>query len=215
MKKIILGFILGGIVFTLGGVVASTLISSKNVTYQNKTVNNALDELYSEAVTGQELVAAAITNKGVTTTSSDTYEVMANNINSIDNNHTEINQKINNLESKHNSDVASLTGSISNLNKSLTELTSILLFKEVTGISGTDGNDGKTIPFPEGFNKDNTFVIGINSLWTNGSYLTTGYQTSVNQYTLYALINADGIVIRGDGSAGGKTVKVLIARLKN
>ena len=50
MKKIILGFILGGIVFTLGGVVATTAISSTNVTYQNKTVNSALDELYNDSL---------------------------------------------------------------------------------------------------------------------------------------------------------------------
>ena len=87
MKNIIIGIIIGGMIFTLGGVVAATTISSKNVTYQNKTVNTALDELYNEAITGKELVAEAITNKGVATTSSDTYEVMANNINSIDNNH--------------------------------------------------------------------------------------------------------------------------------
>ena len=122
MKNIIIGIIIGGIVFTLGGVVATTAISSTNVTYQNKTVNNALDELYDEAVTGKELVAAAITNKGINTTSNDTYEVMASNINNIDTDHTEINQKISNLESKHNSDIASLTGSISNLNQSLTQL---------------------------------------------------------------------------------------------
>ena len=119
MKKIILGFILGGIVFTLGGVVATTAISSTNVTYQNKTVNTALDELYNEATTGKELVAAAITNKGITTTSSDTYETMATNINNIDTDHTEINQKINNLESKHNSDIASITRVISNLNQNV------------------------------------------------------------------------------------------------
>ena len=83
MKNIIIGIIIGGIVFTLGVVIASTTISSKNVTYQNKTVNNALDELYNEAVTGKELVAAAITNKGVYTTSDDTYETMATNINAI------------------------------------------------------------------------------------------------------------------------------------
>ena len=83
MKNIIIGIIIGGIVFTLGVVIAATTISSKNVTYQNKTVNNALDELYNEAVTGKELVAAAITNKGVSTTSDDTYEVMATNINAI------------------------------------------------------------------------------------------------------------------------------------
>ncbi len=83
MKNIIIGIIIGGIVFTLGVVIAATTISSKNVTYQNKTVNSALDELYNEAVTGKELVAAAITNKGVSTTSDDTYETMATNINAI------------------------------------------------------------------------------------------------------------------------------------
>ena len=119
MKKIILGFILGGIVFTLGGVVATTAISSTNVTYQNKTVNTALDELYNQAVTGKELVADAITNKGITTTASDTYETMATNINNIDIDHTEIIGKINNLESKHNSDVTSLTSSISSINQRL------------------------------------------------------------------------------------------------
>ena len=112
---------LGGIVFALGGVVAATVISSNQVTYQNKTVNNALDELYDEAVTGKELIAAAITNKGITTTSSDTYEVMAANINNIDTDHTEIIGKINNLESKHNSDITSLTGTVNNLNQSLSD----------------------------------------------------------------------------------------------
>ncbi len=83
MKKIITGVIIGGIVFALGGVIAATTISSQNVTYQDKTVNSALDELYNEATTGKELVAAAITNKGVATTSSDTYETMAFNIDKI------------------------------------------------------------------------------------------------------------------------------------
>ena len=46
MKKTIIGFILGGILFGTIGVLASTTISSNNVTYQNKTVNTALDELY-------------------------------------------------------------------------------------------------------------------------------------------------------------------------
>ena len=120
MKKMLICFILGGIVFTLVGVVASTMISSQNVTYQNKTVNNALDELYNEATTGKELVAAAITNKGVSTTSTDTYETMATNISSIDTDHTEINQKISNLENKHMNDIATITGSISSVNQNLT-----------------------------------------------------------------------------------------------
>ncbi len=117
MKKMIIGIMIGVIISGTVGVLASTIISSTNVTYQNKTVNNALDELYNEAVTGKELVAAAITNKGISTTSNDTYETMATNINNIDTNHTELNQKMNSLESKHNSDIASITGSISSINQ--------------------------------------------------------------------------------------------------
>ncbi len=83
MKKTIIGIIIGGMIFGAIGVIAATTISSKNVTYQDKTVNNALDELYNEATTGKELVAAAITNKGIATTASDTYETMATNINSL------------------------------------------------------------------------------------------------------------------------------------
>ena len=119
MKKIILGIIIGVIISGTVGVIAATTISSKNVTYQNKTVNNALDELYNNAATGKELIAAAITNKGITTTSMDTYETMATNINNIDIDHTEIIGKISNLESKHNSDVTSLTSSISSINQRL------------------------------------------------------------------------------------------------
>ncbi|MBD9085812.1 hypothetical protein EGP64_03985 [bacterium] len=87
MKKMIIGIIIGVIIGVIIsgtiGVLASTIISSTNVTNQNKTVNIALDELYNEAITGKELVAAAITNKGITTTSSDTYETMAKNIDQI------------------------------------------------------------------------------------------------------------------------------------
>ena len=83
MKKIIIGIIIGVIISCTVGVLASTIISSTNVIYQDKTVNNALDELYNEVTTGKELVAAAITNKGITTTSADSYETMANNINNI------------------------------------------------------------------------------------------------------------------------------------
>ena len=81
-----IGIIISGTI----GVVASATISSKNVIYQNKTVNNALDELYNEATTGKKLMAAAITNKGISTTSNDTYETMAANINSIDTNHSKL-----------------------------------------------------------------------------------------------------------------------------
>ena len=125
MKKIILGFILGVIISGTVGVLASTIISSNNVTYQSKTLNTALDELYNEATTGKELIAAAITNKGITTTSADTYETMATNINNIDIDHTEIIGKISNLESKHNSYVSSLTSSINSINQSLSSFNKV------------------------------------------------------------------------------------------
>ena len=46
MKKIILGIMVGFIISCTVGVLASTIISSTNVTYQNKTLNTAFDELY-------------------------------------------------------------------------------------------------------------------------------------------------------------------------
>ena len=49
MKKIIVGIIIGVIISGTVGVLASTIISSTNVTYQNKTVKESLDELYSIA----------------------------------------------------------------------------------------------------------------------------------------------------------------------
>ena len=84
MKKIIMGIIIGGMIFGAIGVIAATTISSKNVTYQDKTVNNALDELYNNVVTGKELIAAAVTSKGVNTLSTDSFEEIANKIKNIE-----------------------------------------------------------------------------------------------------------------------------------
>ena len=46
MKKMIIGIMVGFIILCTVGVLASTIISSTNVTYQNKILNTALDELY-------------------------------------------------------------------------------------------------------------------------------------------------------------------------
>ena len=54
MKKIIVGIIIGVIISGTIGVLASTIISSSNVTYQNKTVKESLDELYSKATKYRE-----------------------------------------------------------------------------------------------------------------------------------------------------------------
>ena len=104
MKKIILGFILGGILFGTIGVLASTTISSNNVTYQNKTVSSTLDELYSSVITGKKVIAAAITSKGVSTTSNDTFETMANNINHIETNNISYLGKFKIIGTKGNAD---------------------------------------------------------------------------------------------------------------
>ena len=54
MKKMIIGIIIGVIISGTVGVLASTIISSTNVTYQNKTVKESLDELYSKATKYRE-----------------------------------------------------------------------------------------------------------------------------------------------------------------
>ncbi len=47
MKKITIGIIIGIIISCTVGVLASTIVPAKIVTYQDKTVNTALDELYN------------------------------------------------------------------------------------------------------------------------------------------------------------------------
>ena len=54
MKKMIIGIIIGVIISGTIGVLASTIISSTNVTYQNKTVKESLDELYSKTTKYRE-----------------------------------------------------------------------------------------------------------------------------------------------------------------
>ena len=46
MKKIVLGFMVGLIISCTVGVLAVSIVPSTIVTYQDKTVNTALDELY-------------------------------------------------------------------------------------------------------------------------------------------------------------------------
>ena len=63
-----------------------------NVSYNNSTtssiitgtnVQSAIDQLFTSVSNGKELVANAITDKGVATSSSDTFATMANNIESL------------------------------------------------------------------------------------------------------------------------------------
>ena len=49
----------------------------------DKTLKGAINELFQFVSNGKELIASAITDKGVITSSTDTFEQMANNIRSI------------------------------------------------------------------------------------------------------------------------------------
>ena len=49
----------------------------------NKTIVGAINELFQNVSSGKELIAMAITDKGVVTSSDDTFQTMADNINSI------------------------------------------------------------------------------------------------------------------------------------
>ena len=81
MKKIILGFILGVTISGTVGVLASTIISSTNVTYQDKTVNNALDELYDNVKNGKENIADTLTKLNINTEKNASFSILVTNIN--------------------------------------------------------------------------------------------------------------------------------------
>ena len=119
MKKVIIGFILGTLIAGIVGVLAANTISSSIVTYNNKTVEKSLDELYDEAVTGKGLIANAITNKGVATSNTSTFQTMATNINSIDTDHSAINQSIASL----NNELSNIKNKMPNIHIIETSLT--------------------------------------------------------------------------------------------
>lgn len=54
----------------------------------DKTIVGAINELFQNVSSGKELIATAITDKGVTTSSDDTFQTMADNIASIENGST-------------------------------------------------------------------------------------------------------------------------------
>lgn len=62
-------------------------ITASNVSYSNTTsgmtsgnVQNAIDELFQSVSEGKSLIAAAVTDKGVETTATDSFATMAGNI---------------------------------------------------------------------------------------------------------------------------------------
>lgn len=71
-----------------GSILGQTPIAS-NVLYNNSqtssiitgnTVQQAIDQLFTSVSNGKNLIASAITDKGVSTSGSDTFQTMANNI---------------------------------------------------------------------------------------------------------------------------------------
>ena len=85
MKNNLVFGIIIGVILSVGinVVIANTMITSEQVTYNETTVKSKLDEFVSITNTGKSQIATAITSKGVATDSSDSFETMAANINSI------------------------------------------------------------------------------------------------------------------------------------
>ena len=70
----------------LGGVYVDTELSGESENpIQNKIIKERLDEVFTSVSDGKRLVASAITDKGVSTEDDATFQVMANNINNIEN----------------------------------------------------------------------------------------------------------------------------------
>lgn len=68
----------------LGGVYVDTELSGESENpIQNKIIKQRLDEVFTSVSSGKQLVASAITDKGVSTEDDATFQVMANNINDI------------------------------------------------------------------------------------------------------------------------------------
>jgi outer membrane murein-binding lipoprotein Lpp len=80
--KIILAFILG-ILISGACVYAGAILSSDKVSYNKTTVKASLDNLFSDVENGKKQIAQAITNKGVNTLSTDSWDTIASNINNI------------------------------------------------------------------------------------------------------------------------------------
>jgi hypothetical protein len=81
--KIILAFILG-ILISGVAVYAGVVLSADKVSYNNTTVKDSLDNLFSDVENGKAKIAAAITDKGVDTSVNDTYSTIVSNIEKIE-----------------------------------------------------------------------------------------------------------------------------------
>ena len=82
MKKITIGIIIGIIISCTVGVLAATIVPAKIVTYQDKTVNTALDELYDSVnllkTKGDAKASQILTGKKVIVKGTEITGTMAN-----------------------------------------------------------------------------------------------------------------------------------------
>lgn len=91
IKDLMIGFIIGGILFGIIGVSAAAKLEAIGVTYENEAtsatnVEEALDELITKAneiQAGRSLIANTLTSEGVTTSGTDSWNTMATNINAL------------------------------------------------------------------------------------------------------------------------------------
>lgn len=87
-KGIIIGIVIG--IAICGLSVYAATIASSSVSYDNKNsgstatnVQGALDDLYENSYEGKIKIAQAITNKGINTSETDSYDTIVSNINNI------------------------------------------------------------------------------------------------------------------------------------
>lgn len=96
------------------------------------------------------------------------------------------------------------------LNESLNNLS---ILKKVSGTSGSGGNPGTIIPYPDGYNIDNTFVVSVHAKITSDLYLGVAYQSTVGDYTLSYVLKPDGIGVVGSGTTANQNVELLITKV--
>ncbi|MGN0992786.1 MAG: hypothetical protein ACI4PE_02495, partial [Bacilli bacterium] len=81
-KKIVFSFILGMIVSGMS-IYAAVSLTSDKVGYNDTTVKDSLDSLFTEAVNGKNSITTALSNKGFNVNNNSTYSEIVNGINEL------------------------------------------------------------------------------------------------------------------------------------
>ncbi|WP_282804590.1 hypothetical protein [Clostridium tetani] len=156
---------------------SSTLATSKAVKF---AYDKAL-QAFQFASNGKSIIATAITGKGITTSSSDTFQKMADNINNISIN--------GDLRKTYLKPFSKLTGNIRYINSSR-ELMYIIPGAHKLDIYNFNGVKIKSMEYPYHDNKINNSVFGVDSFIYGGYY--SNYNWFICSYNGTRLREIDG-----------------------